>query len=128
MMCGNRLREAKLTPVEVLMTSSSWARSSPAFLPATMTSAVAASVTPLRKLLSTLVTWPAPLPPMWCTWALNVSSSGRTRASAVSLLLRDEVRTHHPHHCSGSPLPEPSSLDSKNVTFYRIDAVERHNH
>ena len=67
MMCGNRLREAKLTPVEVLMTSSSWARSSPAFLPATMTSAVAASVTPLRKLLSTLVTWPAPLPPMWCT-------------------------------------------------------------
>jgi hypothetical protein len=55
-MCGKRLSEAKLTPLEVLMTSSSWARSSPAFLPATMTSAVAASVTPLRKLLSTLVT------------------------------------------------------------------------
>ena len=107
MMRGNRLSEAKLTPLEVLMTSSSWARSSPAFLPATMTSAVAASVTPLRKLLSTLVTWPAPLPPMWCTWALNVSSAGRTAASAAAS--PPTIRVSVPLSAAAAPPDIPAS-------------------
>ena len=106
-MCGNRLREAKLTPVEVLMTSSSRARSSPALLPATMTSAVAASVTPLRKLLSTLVTWPAPLRPMWCTWALNVSSSGLTCSRAASS--PPTIRVSVPFSAPAAPPEIPAS-------------------
>src|SRR6185312_1676159 len=41
--------------------------------------------------------------------------------AVIRLLLRDEVRTHHPHHCFGLPLPEPSPLNSVNVAFYRVE-------
>ena len=60
MIFGNRLSVAKFTPELLFSTSSSTARSSPAFLPATITSAVADSAMALRKLFRSLVTWPAP--------------------------------------------------------------------
>src|SRR6266702_6206105 len=66
MMCGKRFSVAKFTPLLALITSSTRARSSPACFAASMTSAVAARLTALRKLFSTLVVCPAPLPPM-CT-------------------------------------------------------------
>ena len=49
---------------------------------ATITSAVAARLTALRKLLSSLATWPLPLAPMWRTVAAKCASTGRTASSA----------------------------------------------
>ncbi len=81
-MCGKRLAVAKLAPLEELSTSSRVCGSSPALRPATMTSLVAARLTALRKLLSSLAECPAPGPPRWKIFVANVSSCGRIRSSA----------------------------------------------
>jgi hypothetical protein len=83
MMCGNRFSVAKLTPLLALMTSSTFARSSPAFLAASMTSAVAARLTALRKLLRTFVRWPAPGAPM-CTTLLAIGSNAQATDSSTA--------------------------------------------
>jgi len=67
-----------------LITSSTAARSSPAFRAATITSAVAASVTAFRKLLSSLVECPAPLPPISTTLAAIGPNTHRTDSRAVA--------------------------------------------
>ena len=82
MIFGNRLRVAKLTPLEWLTTSRNCARSRSARLAATITSAVAARLIALRKLFSSFATWPEPDAPMCEMRALNVSMTGVARASA----------------------------------------------
>src|SRR5579862_3236429 len=84
MMCGKRLRLAKLRPLLELTTSSTRCRSRPARRAATITSAVAASVTALRKLLSSFVVCPEPTAPMCATRELNAASTPRTASSARS--------------------------------------------
>ena len=50
-----------------------------------MTSAVAARLIALRKLLSSLATWPLPLAPMWWTVAAKCASTGRTGVERLGL-------------------------------------------
>ena len=49
-----------------------------------MTSAVAASVTALRKLLSSFAVCPAPTGPRWCTVAASGARTGRIASTAAA--------------------------------------------
>ena len=66
------------------MTSSSCGRSRPALRAATITSAVAARLTPFRKLLSSFAVCPAPLVAHVVHVRAKCESAGRTRSSAAA--------------------------------------------